>query len=457
VAANDPAALIRSRRFLVLLALAAVVGVVASLAAWAFLELVHQTQVGVFEGLPEDLGYGAAPTWWPLPVLGLAGLVVAFAIARLPGDGGHVPANGLNASSTEPAQLPGVILAALATVGLGVVLGPEAPLIALGGGLGLLGVRLVRSDAPPEVGQIVSAAGVFAAVSLIFGSPLIAAVLLIEATGLGGPKLPLVLLPGLLAAGIGSLVSIGMGSFTGLSTSDYALGSLDLPAFARPDAADFGWTILLAAAVAVGVVVVLRVARGLVRPAAARPFVVVPVAGLAVAGVAIAFGLVTDKGAHEVLFSGQDDLNSLVTSAGAWSLGTLALLIALKGVAWSLSLAAFRGGPTFPAMFLGAAAGLMASHLPGYALTPAVAVGMGAAVASVLKLPLSAVVLSVMLTAPAGAGSAPLVIVGVVVAYVLTAVLSAPRTAPALQPRPASPHPGDGVALATAHSAQPGV
>jgi len=44
----------------------------------------------------------------------------------------------------------------------------------------------------------------------IFGSPIIAAVLLLEALGLDREKLPLILLPGLLAAGIGSLISIAV-------------------------------------------------------------------------------------------------------------------------------------------------------------------------------------------------------------------------------------------------------
>ena len=81
------------------------------------------------------------------------------------------------------------------------MLGPEAPLIALGSALGLLSIRLLRRDAPNQVQTVVAAAGTFAALSLIFASPLIAAVILIEATGLGGPRLPLILLPGLLAAG----------------------------------------------------------------------------------------------------------------------------------------------------------------------------------------------------------------------------------------------------------------
>ena len=168
-------------------------------------------------------------------MLALAGLIVAFAIERLPGRGGHVPAHGLatGGGPTLPIELPGITLAAFAAIGLGLVVGPEAPLIALGAGLAVFTIRLARRDAPPEVLLVIAAAGSFAAVSFLFQSPLIAAVIMIEATGLGGPKLRLVLLPGLLGAGIGTLVSLGMGSWTGLSTSAYALGPA-LAARVRP-------------------------------------------------------------------------------------------------------------------------------------------------------------------------------------------------------------------------------
>jgi chloride channel protein, CIC family len=408
-----------------LLALAAVVGVAVSLAAWLFLEGIHQIQVGVFTDIPKQLGYDdGAPLWWSLPVCALGGLLTALAIVRLPGQGGHVPAHGLVPSPTMPIELPGVVLAALASVGLGLVLGPEAPLLALGGGLGILAVRSARADAPSNVVTVLSAAGAFAAMSFLFEAPLIAAVLLIEATGLGGKRLPLVLIPGLLAAGIGSLVSIGIGSFTGLSSSDYAIGVLSLPPFDRPTAVDFLWTVPLAALVTVGCFGIVLIGRRAHDIVMRRPLVLIPAAGLVVAVLAIAFTQVTDKEIDQVLFSGQDAIGPLTANPAAWSTGALAAVLLFKGLAWGISLGSFRGGPTFPAMFLGAAAGVLASRLPGFDLTPAVAVGMGAAVVAVLRLPLSAVVLATLLTSQSGIGDSPLIIVGVVVAYLTTMSLA---------------------------------
>src|SRR6476469_4071463 len=285
--ATDSEATLRSRAFVVVLVLAAVVGVIASLAAWCFLELLFYIQQWVFTDIPKDLGFDhGAPLWWYLPVLAFAGLVAAFAIARLPGNGGHVPANGLSASPIQPIDIPGVLLAAIASIGFGLVVGPEAPLIALGGGLGFLTIRSLRSDAPPELGTLMASSGTFAAVSFLFGSPLIAAVILIEAAGIGGRRLPLVLIPGLLAAGIGTLVEVGMGSWTGVNTSAISLQLMQLPDFSRPDLADFLWTVPFAAAIAVGTVFIFRLGRSTERISTPLPFVVLPSIGLSVAALA---------------------------------------------------------------------------------------------------------------------------------------------------------------------------
>jgi H+/Cl- antiporter ClcA len=439
--AEQAAQTMRSKRFVVLLVIVAIVGIVVSLAAWCFLQGVAQLQKELYTHLPHALGYdNGPPLWWPLPVLGVAGLLVALAIKRFPGEGGHLPAKGLAAGSpTLPIDLPGVLLAGGAGVGFGLVVGPEAPLIALGSGVALSMLSLSRRDTPLSARQLIAAAGSFAALSFIFDSPLIAAVILIEASGIGGPRLPLILIPGLLAAGIGSLVSIGMGSFTGLSTKAYALSPVVLPHYGHPTIGQFGWTIVLAILVAIVCRAIMVGGLRTYGVVARRLLLLLPAVGLVVAGLAIAFHGITDKSINNVLFSGQDALSGLIAQAGTWTVAALVWVIVFKGLAWSLCLGSFRGGPTFPAVFLGAAAGILASHLPGFPVTPAVGVGLGASVTAVLRLPLSAVVLATLLTVKSGTGDEPLIIVGVVVAYLVTVLLStrAPAPAPAPAEHPA--------------------
>lgn len=424
---SDASALIRSGDYRVLLVVAAFIGLLVSAASWGFLELVHVVQVGVYRDLPHRLGYDVAPMWWSLPWLALAGLLTALAIAYLPGHGGHVPAGGLKAGGapTQPGELPGVLLAAGATLALGLVLGPEAPLIALGLGLGALALRLIRRDAPQPALALMAAAGSFAAVSAIFGSPVVGAVLIVEASGLGGTALPLVLLPGLIAAGIGSLVFIGLGSWSGLSTSAWALEPFPLAPFAGPGWGDFAWTIVLSLATALVVFAVLELARYAKRLVDMRVVVLTIAAGLAVGGLAIAYAQLTDGSADAVLFSGEPAFSALFDSAPTAALSTLALLLVFKGLAWSVSLGSFRGGPTFPAIFLGVVAGLMAAHLPGYAETQAVAALVAASCVSVLRLPLSSAMIALLLSIKAGLAVAPLVIVAVVVAYLASELLTA--------------------------------
>ena len=120
---------------------------------------------------------------------------------------------------------------------------------ALGAGLAGWAVRLARRDPPAQATAVVAAAGRFAAISTLLGSPLLGAFLLMEASGLAGATLGLVLVPGLVAAGVGSLIFVGLDNWTGLGTFSLALP--DVPPFEQPDLAQFAWAIVIGVAAAV--------------------------------------------------------------------------------------------------------------------------------------------------------------------------------------------------------------
>ena len=423
-----------------LLVLAAIVGVPVSVAAYFFLALVSKMQVWIFTDLPKGLGFHGEPPWWPILPLVLAGVLVSLTIRYLPGKGGRSPAEGFKAGEGPPPlkDLPGIVLAAFATLSLGVVLGPEGPLIALGAGLGALAVRLVKRDAPARVQSVMAAAGSFAAISTILGSPLTGAFLLMEASGLGGPTMQLVLVPGLLAAGIGSLIFVGLNAWTGLGT--FSLAIPGLPHVGAPTGAEFLW------ALAIGLIAVpvgsgIRWLALFLRPHVERRILLLtPVVGLAVAGLAIAFAEATGKGSSEVLFSGQSALGPFITNSASYTVGALLLLIVCKGLAYGVSLSSFRGGPTFPALFIGAAGGVALSHLPGLSLVNGVAMGIGAMSVVMLRLPLTSVLLASLLLSSDGLAVMPVVIVAVVVAFVASARFTpTPSSAPGGPPPPPAP------------------
>jgi len=415
--APDPLALVRSRAYIVALVLAGLIGLPVAAVAYGFLALVSWLQRFMFTELPGHLGFTTVPAWWSLPLLALSGLLVALCIRFLPGNCGHSPSEGFQTGGSPlPIELPGVLLAALATLSLGAVLGPEAPLIALGGGLGGLAVRVLKKDAPPTAVALIATAGSFAAISTLLGSPLLGAFLLMEVAGLGGAMLAVALLPGLLAAGIGSLIFVGLDSLTGLGTFSLAIPSL--PPFTTPTGAMFLWAIgfgLVSPLLAWGTYALARAIRPAVH---AHRVPVTVLLGLVIGALAIAFSQITGKGQDQVLFSGQSALSSLITEAGAWSIGALAALVVCKTLAYALSLSAFRGGPVFPSMFIGAALGVMAANLPGMSLVPAVGMGIGAMCASMLRLPFTSVLLATVLLTSDGYAVMPVVIVAVVVAHV---------------------------------------
>ena len=148
--------------------------------------------------------------------------------------------------------------------------------------------------------------------------------------------------------------------------------------------------------------------------------------GLLIGLTAMAYQLISGHSFTQVLFSGQDALPELVEHAADYSLAVLVLLIACKTLVYGLSLSAFRGGPVFPSMFIGAALGIAASGLPGMNLAAAIGMGIGAMCAAMLRLPLTSTLLATLLLGVDGVAVTPQVVVAVAVAFVITNVLPVP-------------------------------
>ena len=127
----DPVAVIRSKAYLSALVLAALLGAPISAVAYGFLVLVTKVQAWLFTDLPADVFGGAAPARWPV----LPWVTLAWTAHRAGPSGtcwatpATRPPSGSPWAAGPPRDrdLPGVVLAALATLGLGAVLGPEAP------------------------------------------------------------------------------------------------------------------------------------------------------------------------------------------------------------------------------------------------------------------------------------------------------------------------------------------
>jgi H+/Cl- antiporter ClcA len=203
--------------------------------------------------------------------------------------------------------------------------------------------------------------------------------------------------------------------------------------------ADIAWCFPLAVAVALVVVSSRHLAHSVAERASTRPALGLVVAGLLVGLLAVAFRASTDRPVDLVLLSGQEQLPSVVVESSA---GVLLLLVLAKGLAYALSLGAgFRGGPVFPALVLGAAFGLAAAELlPGLESTPAIATGLAAATAAVLRVPFTAVLLPTLLLGASGPEVAPIAVLAAAVGWIVTITLPTPEERLAARP---DEQPGD--------------
>ncbi|MFJ1869752.1 hypothetical protein ACIOD1_34740 [Streptomyces sp. NPDC088097] len=77
---------------------------------------------------------------------------------------------------------------------------------------------------------------------------------------------------------------------------------------------------------------------------------------LAAGACGAAYALSTGRNPADVASSGQGTLAQLTSDPKAWGIGVLVAVLLFKTLAYALCLGALRGGPIFPAIFLGAQA-----------------------------------------------------------------------------------------------------
>jgi H+/Cl- antiporter ClcA len=420
--------------YLRLVMLGALIGIPAACVAAVFLALVHQIEHWLWDDLPSALGE-SSPPWYLVIGLPVAGAAVVFVARRfLPGDGGHPPLDGLGGAQMPLAYAPSIVVAAIGTLGFGAVLGPEAPLIALGSMVGLALTFLVRLDQRERT--VVATAGSFAAISALFGGPVVGGTMMVEGgLGLGGALMP-VLLPGFVAAACGYVIFVGLGSWGGLDSQ-----SIEVPGLPQYDATHI-YDLLLAIAVGVlasfAIEAVRRIGARVSRGERRMGMGVLLLGGGLAVGVLAQLADVLGADSQDVLFSGQASIPALLHEPSA---KVVLVLFAAKALAYAVSLGSgFRGGPVFPAIFLGV--GLATFVVVWFDVSPTVAVAIGSAagMAAMTRLLLTSSLFATLLVGSAGPAAVPAAVLAAASAWLTTAAIDRHKApTPVAAPRAAAP------------------
>ncbi|MDO9396220.1 MAG: ion channel protein [Herbiconiux sp.] len=362
-AAASPAA--PSVRLQLILAVPAVlIGVVSALVLFALDELAGGLEHVLWAVLPGTLGVDPDSGWWIFGVLTVTGIAVGLVVWLVPGHGGRDSATSDMIAPPMPAyMLPSLALAAVLGLAGGVSLGPENPIIAINSGLLVVVVARFWKRIPLELIVMCAAAGT---VGALFGTPIAAALVLtgvVAARPGPGELWDRLFLP---------LVAAGAGSITMTLLAHPTFG-LTLPAYDAIAPLDVLWAALVASVAAAAGVVCVVLFRLLHRQfhAIGHPLLYIGLGG-------VVLGVLGAIGGPLTLFKGLEQMGELIGDRAEYDGWQLFSFFGIKLLALAVAGAAgFRGGHIFPAVFLGAAFGLLVNALvPGIPVTVAVSAGV---------------------------------------------------------------------------------
>ena len=352
------------RRLLALSIPALIIGVVSALVLWAMDEVSALLEHGIWEALPAAVGVDPNSGWWIFGVLTLTGLAVGLSVWLLPGHGGRDSATTeLVAPPLPLGSLPVLALVTILALAGGVSLGPENPIIAINVGLLVASLGRIWPAIPASLILSITAAGTIGA---LFGTPVAAALVftgMVGAMRTGGALWDRLFLP---------LVAAAAGSIT-MTLLAHPTLAIPLPAYTSIAPIDLLSCVVIAA-IAAGI----GIGMAAVLPLVHRTFRLLrnPVFYITLGGVVL--GILGAIGGPITLFKGLSQMGELVVNRADYTVGTLVLIIAVKVVALVIAAASgFRGGRIFPAVFIGAAIGVLANALiPAIPIPVSVAAGV---------------------------------------------------------------------------------
>ena len=419
----------QKREFWVLMGCAVVLGVFGAFAGLVFIGVIKFGGKWYTDSHPGWFG----GHWWWVAVAAAAGVAVGLLrrLTRLPW---QTPGlfDDLKTEHVDPGLVAGV--AAVSAVSLigGASLGPEKALGTMGGGAGSWIAR--RRGLAKEDSQVNTLAGFAGAYGGLFSSTVIVVMLILEVARPGGQKLAKALAAEIVAS------SVSFGIYFAIA------GAVFLDDYKVPQYTFHDWQLLAGVPLGLFAAVVVTLLAGFTM-AASQLFGRLKVPAIAKSTLGgVVFGIV-GVALPLTMFSGSDQLNTVLSDAGTLGLGLLAATLIAKLLTFAVSQGSgFVGGPIFPSLFIGGTAGVIVHQvIPGVPLGLAFTCLLAAVPGALAPAPFSMVLMAAFLTQVGALQTAP-ILIAVVTAFLamegvkyLMASRKQARTAAAKSAAPAKP------------------
>ncbi|GJF01972.1 chloride channel protein [Pseudonocardia sp. D17] len=374
----------------------------------AFVSLVFMGVIDLGGRWYDDSNHGwFGGHWWWVGVTAAAGLVVGVLrrLLRLPE---QLPGliTDLQEGKVDPRLVPGVTLVSAVSLIGGASLGPEKALGTIGGGAGSWISRRRRLN--DEDSQLNTLSGFAGAYGGLFSSTVIVVMFIMELARPGGQRFGKALVGQIVAS------SVSFGVYFAIA------GAVFLDAYRVPQYGYEDWQLLAGVALGLFAVVVVALLVAIMQ-LVSRVFETVKLPGVVRTTLGGTLFGVVGVILPLTMFTGSDQLGTVLDGAGTLGIGLLIVLVLAKQFTFAVSQASgFIGGPIFPALFIGGTAGVLVHEvLPGMPLGLAFTCLLAAVPGALAPAPFSMVLLTAFVTQIGALQTAP-VLIAVVTAFLAT-------------------------------------